>query len=262
MGIRSLIILLEELGASSASLSLSIGLQNIANYLLSGTPYLKSEFLDGKAIIGVHIPERIFSKDRIYAINGEVASYFLIIDEDGVKFYSRDAVNINPENMLGLKASSIVSVQINGEPDGVIPDKDFVNLIKVVIGGVSLGVIKRVLKESLEYAKQRVQFGKNIISFGMVQEMLGRMKVQEMFLRTLLYNLDFPISDLEASSINGFAGDSVMYVADKGVQIYGGYGYTRDYPMERFFRDAKALQTLLGNGMSEFINIGKIMGEK
>ena len=52
-----------------------------------------------------------------------------------------------------------------------------------------------------------------------------------------------------------------MYVADKGVQIYGGYGYTRDYPMERFFRDAKMLQTISGDGIQDFINIGKRLGE-
>jgi len=259
MGIRALIILLEEISKSSASLSLSVGVQNLANYILSKEDKIEEEFLTGKKIVGISISDAINDN---FIINGKYADWVLICKEGKIEIYDKNGIHTVSNNILGLKASGICKGKVIGKPVFEIGDINSINLLKFLIGGVSLGIIERVKNDAVEYAKQRVQFRSPIGSFGMVQEMLGKMEEKEMILKTFLYNIIEPITDMEASLVNAIAGDGVMYVADKGVQIYGGYGYTRDYPMEKFFRDAKVLQTMLGNGLKEYINIGKILASE
>ena len=259
MGMRALIIVLEEISKSSPSLSISVGVQNLANYIFSKENRIEEEFLTGKKIAGISVPD-IFNNNFI--INGKYADRVLIHKENKIEIYDKSGIEVLNNNILGLKATGICRGGIIGEPVFEIEDVNSINLLKLLIAGVSLGIIERVKDDAIEYAKQRVQFGKPIGSFGMVQEMLGRMEREEVLLKVLLYNLEEPVSSEDANLVNAIASEGVMYVADKGVQIYGGYGYTRDYPMERFFRDAKVLQTILGNGLKEYINIGKILAEK
>ncbi len=258
MGMRALIILLEEISKSSPSLSISVGVQNLANYILSKGNKIEEDFLTGRKITGISVPD-VFNDNFI--INGEYADRVLIHKEDEIEVYDRNGIQPISNTMLGLNASGICKGKIVGKPVFEIGDMNSINLLKLLIGGVSLGIIERVKDDAVGYAKQRVQFGKPIGSFGMVQEMLGRMEGWKMVLKAVLYNLEEPITDTEASLVNAIAGNGVMYVADKGVQIYGGYGYTRDYPIERFFRDAKVLQTMLGDGLKEYMDIGKMLAE-
>jgi len=116
--------------------------------------------------------------------------------------------------------------------------------------GVGLG--QGALEEAVAYARQRVQFGQTISSFQAVQHMLADMATQVEAARTLVYAVARSI-DAGATSYTEegamaklFATDMAMKVTTDAVQIFGGAGYTRDYPVEKMMRDAKILQIYEG----------------
>ncbi len=116
--------------------------------------------------------------------------------------------------------------------------------------GVGLG--QGALEESVNYARQRVQFGQSISSFQAIQHMLADMATQVEAARSLVYSVAKTI-DSGAKNFTEigamaklFATDMAMKVTTDAVQILGGVGYTRDYPVEKMMRDAKILQIYEG----------------
>ena len=120
----------------------------------------------------------------------------------------------------------------------------------IAILGVGLG--QAALDEAVVYAKQRVQFGKPIIGFQAVQHMLADMAIKVEASRALVYAAAkhigaHPKDMSKASSMcKVFATDSAMSVTTDAVQVLAGYGYMRDYPVEKMMRDAKILQSYEG----------------
>jgi len=125
---------------------------------------------------------------------------------------------------------------------------------RTAIGAMSVGIARGALEESIEYAKQRQQFGRPIGKFQAIQWMIADMATQVDAARLLVYRAAFmedqevPFTK-EASMAKLFASEIAMNATVKAMQIYGGYGYTREYPLERFYRDIKLCQ--IGEGTSE-----------
>ena len=125
---------------------------------------------------------------------------------------------------------------------------------RTAIGAMSVGIAQAALEDSLDYAKQRQQFGKPIGKFQAIQWMLADMATEVEAARLLVYRAAF-LEDQEikftkeASMAKLFASEMAMKVANKAIQIFGGYGYTREYPVERYFRDIKLCT--IGEGTSE-----------
>jgi len=125
---------------------------------------------------------------------------------------------------------------------------------RTAIGAMSVGIARGALEESIEYAKQRQQFGRPIGKFQAIQWMVADMATQVDAARLLVYRAAFmedqevPFTK-EASMAKLFASEIAMNATVKAMQIYGGYGYTREYPLERFYRDIKLCQ--IGEGTSE-----------
>jgi butyryl-CoA dehydrogenase len=125
---------------------------------------------------------------------------------------------------------------------------------RISIGAMALGIGQGALAEALTYAQDREQFGKPIASFQAIQHMLATMATELHAARLMVYHASRlkdsgqPFSR-EASMAKLFASEAAMRTADKALQIHGGYGYTKDYPVERFFRDAKICE--IGEGTSE-----------
>jgi len=125
---------------------------------------------------------------------------------------------------------------------------------RTAIGTMAVGIAQGALDESIEYAKQRQQFGKPIGKFQAIQWMIADMATQIDAARLLVYRAadleekGKPFT-IEASMAKLFASEIAMKATRNAIQIFGGYGYTREYPLERFFRDAKLCE--IGEGTSE-----------
>jgi len=169
------------------------------------------------------------------------------------------------ENKLGVRASDTAALhldelrvpreQILGEING-----GFKDVLKVLHGGrigiaaMAVGIARGALEESLRYAKERKQFGRPIAEFEAIQWMLADMAAEIEAARLLvlhaarLKDTGQPFSRA-ASEAKLYAAEAAMRATSKAIQIHGGYGYMKDYPVERYFRDAKLCE--IGEGTSE-----------
>jgi len=125
---------------------------------------------------------------------------------------------------------------------------------RISIAAVALGLAVGAYETARDYAKEREQFGRPIAQFQAVEFMLADMATQIEASRQLTYeacrlkDADEPYSQMAAMA-KLHASETAMFVTDKAIQILGGYGYTTEYPVERFYRDAKLCT--IGEGTSE-----------
>jgi butyryl-CoA dehydrogenase len=133
------------------------------------------------------------------------------------------------------------------------------------VGAQALGIAAGALDESLEYAKTRIQFDAPIASFQAVQMMLADMAIQVEASRALIYEAaraaDAGVKNISAiaSMAKVLASDTAMRVTTDAVQILGGYGYMRDYPVEKMMRDAKITQIYEGTNQIQRLVIASEM---
>jgi butyryl-CoA dehydrogenase len=125
---------------------------------------------------------------------------------------------------------------------------------RISIGAMALGIAQGALEESVKYAKERKQFGKPIGAFGAIQGMLADMATDVEAARLLVYSASMAKDRgeriiKEAAMAKLFASEIAVKATRNAVQIHGGYGYMKEYDVERFFRDAKI--TVIGEGTSE-----------
>jgi alkylation response protein AidB-like acyl-CoA dehydrogenase len=125
---------------------------------------------------------------------------------------------------------------------------------RISVAALSLGLAQACLESALEYARQRIQFGQPISRFQAIQFKLADMATAVENARLLTYKAAWLYDHgrdyaKEAAMAKLYASDAAMAAASEAVQIHGGYGYTDEYPVSRFFRDAKILQ--IGEGTNE-----------
>ena len=122
---------------------------------------------------------------------------------------------------------------------------------RIGIAAQAVGIAQACLDECLKYSQERVQFGQPIAKFQAIQWMLADMATEIEAARLLTYRAAF-LKDkgerytTEAAMAKLFASEAAMKATTKGIQIHGGYGYMKEYPMERFFRDAKVTEIYEG----------------
>jgi len=118
-----------------------------------------------------------------------------------------------------------------------------------------VGGLKYMMEEAAKYATERVQFGKPIKSFQAIQHKLADIKVTMEAAKLLVYQVahdkdtNKPLNHRHLSTAKAFVGDMGLQAASEAIQVFGGYGYIHDYPIERMLRDAKLAQ--IGGGTSE-----------
>lgn len=122
---------------------------------------------------------------------------------------------------------------------------------RIGIAAQAVGIAQGAYEQALAYAKQRVQFGKPIASLQAIQFMLADMAVEIKSSRMLTYHAAWKKSigeeyGLDAAMAKLKASETAMWVTTKAVQIFGGYGYSREYPVERMMRDAKITEIYEG----------------
>jgi len=169
------------------------------------------------------------------------------------------------EDKLGMRGSDTASLIFE---ECILPEESllgkvnegFIDALKILEGGrigmgaIALGIGRGALEESLRYAKERRQFGQPIVSFQAIQLMFADMATELDAARLLVYHAAFLKEQglrytKEASMAKLFASEAGMRATMKAIQIHGGYGYTKEFPVERYFRDAKLCE--IGEGTSE-----------
>jgi alkylation response protein AidB-like acyl-CoA dehydrogenase len=169
------------------------------------------------------------------------------------------------ENKLGLRASDTAELIFE---DCVIPTENllgkegdgFIDAMRVLDGGrisiaaLSLGMAEGAYEAALKYSKQRKQFGKAISEFQAIQWKLADMATEIEAAKLLTFRAASmkdagSKSTLESSMAKLYASEVAVRCANEGVQIHGGYGFIKDYPAEKFYRDVKLCT--IGEGTSE-----------
>jgi hypothetical protein len=130
--------------------------------------------------------------------------------------------------------------------------KDTFSTERSGVAAMALGIIERCLELSLKYAKERVQFGRPIGEFQLIQDKLARMEVARLNVQNLVFRViegaevGRGLTFAEASAMKLYSARAAMEVALEAVQIYGGNGYMSEYQVEQLARDAKVLQIYAG----------------
>ena len=176
------------------------------------------------------------------------------------------------ENKMGIRASStrelvfqdcrIPAANLIGkEGSGFIHAVNTLNHSRPGVASQALGIAAGALDEALAYSRQRVQFGRTISSIQAVQHMLAKMAVDVEASRALLYAVaravDAGQKDFakESAMCKYLASEVAMSVATDAVQIFGGYGYMKEYPVEKMMRDAKITQIYEGTSQIQLNEI-------
>jgi hypothetical protein len=128
---------------------------------------------------------------------------------------------------------------------------------------MALGVIERCLELSVDYARERVQFGQPIASFQLIQDKLARMEVARLNVQNLVFRfVEMTASGqrpslAEASAMKLYAARAAVEVALEAVQVFGGNGYMSEFQVEQLARDAKVLQIYGGTDEIQITHIAR-----
>jgi acyl-CoA dehydrogenase len=141
--------------------------------------------------------------------------------------------------------------------------KDTFSMERSGVAAMSLGIIERCLELSVQYAKDRVQFGQPIGEFQLIQDKLARMEVARLNVQNLVFRFiemgqaGASLSLAEASAMKLYSARSAMEVALEAVQLHGGNGYMAEFQVEQLCRDAKVLQIYAGTDEIQITHIAK-----
>lgn len=223
---------------------------------------------------------------KLFITNGEVADIYVIIAtvdprkgirgqtafilEKGMKGFSFG----KKENKMGIRASHTCELIF----DDVEVSKDYLlggvgrgfflamenfDHSRPGVGAQALGIAQGAYEEAIRYAKNRIQFGEPIVSQQAIKFMLADMATQIEAARCLIYQTATMIDggakkfSKESSMAKMFASDMAMRVTTDAVQILGGYGYMKDYPVEKMMRDAKITQIYEGTNQIQRVVIAQ-----
>ena len=152
--------------------------------------------------------------------------------------------------------------RIGAEGTGLYNALGFNEQVRLGVAAGAVGIAQAALDEAIEYSKQRVAFGAPIATFEGLQFMMADMATRIEAARQLTYSAarlrdrGLPVAKV-VSMAKLFATDVAMAVTTDAVQILGGYGYTRDYPVERLMREAKVTQILEGTSQIQKLVIAR-----
>jgi len=205
---------------------------------------------------------------------GDVVVVFAVTDPDkgrhGISAFVIDkgTPGFRPgkkEDKMGLRASDtseVIMEDCRVGPTALLGERGhgFVDAMKILDGGrisiaaLALGMARGAFEAAAKYAKQRQQFGRAIAEFQAIQfmlsEMATRIDASALLIHRAAWMKDRGMKTTRESAMAKlYASESGVYVADRALQIFGGYGYVKDFPAEKFYRDVKLCT--IGEGTSE-----------
>ena len=247
--------LTESFSGSDAAGLKSVAEKKGNKFILNGSKTFTTHGASGETLVVMAITNKDASKKGISAFILEQGMPGLIVGKK--------------ENKLGMRASETVQLTFENlevPAENLLGEEGmgFINAMQVLEGGrisiaaVSLGLAQGCLNESLKYSQERHQFGKPLSSFQATQFKLAEMKTNIDAARMLTFRAakmkDDGLPNIkEAAMAKLFASEIAEKAASEAVQIHGGYGFTKDYPVEKYFRDVKLLT--IGEGTSEIQRI-------
>jgi butyryl-CoA dehydrogenase len=177
------------------------------------------------------------------------------------------------ERKLGVRGSSTAELvfescrvpvgnRLGDEGGGFKVAMGAIDASRINVAAQAVGIARAGLEASLAYARDRQQFGQAISGFQAIQWMLADMATHIDAARLLAYRAAFLKNQglpylKEAAMAKLFAAETAMSVTTKAVQIHGGYGYIKDYPVERYFRDAKIMEIYEGTSEMQRMTIAR-----
>jgi len=222
----------------------------------------------------------VLNGNKTFITNGPYADTIVFIcklDEDGVEPRDRKVLTFvldkgmpgltqsKPMRKMGLHSSptgELFLQDVAATADRLLGEteesparsgtKDSFSMERTGVAAMALGIVERCLELSLSYARERVQFGRPIGEFQLIQDKLARMEVARMNLQNLVFRqIEMAARGrgatlAEASAMKLYAARAATEVALEAVQIYGGNGYMSEYQVEQLARDAKVLQIYAG----------------
>jgi alkylation response protein AidB-like acyl-CoA dehydrogenase len=248
-----------------------------------------------KAVLSSDGRHYILNGQKMWITNGGFADLFTVFAKvDGEKFTAflvergPGLVSGHEEKKLGIDGSSTTALMLE---DCQVPVENVLgeigrghkiafnvlNIGRLKLGARSVGSIKLSLGQSVQYAKERRQFGQPIANFGLIKHKLAEMAIRAYVGESILYRTlgmidealeqadkDDPAQVLrvleqfavECSIIKVWESEALAYVVDEEVQVFGGYGYSKDYPAERAYRDARIARIYEGTNEINRIVIG------
>jgi acyl-CoA dehydrogenase len=229
--------------------------------------------------------EYVINGSKIFISNGSVANWMIVfatkdkaLRHNGISCFvvDSDTPGVTATKMrgkLGQRASDTAEIAfeevrvprsalVGAEGEGFKIAMRTFDRTRPQIVAVSLGVAQRALDECTRYAQERKQFDQPIASFQAVQFMLADMAIDLEAMRLLTYKAAWEIDNNGGKSIyssyaKAFGADRAMEIATNAVQIFGGYGYMKEYPVEKLMRDAKLVQIYEGTSQIQRMVIAR-----
>jgi acyl-CoA dehydrogenase len=227
----------------------------------------------------------VLNGQKCWITNASLASFYTIFATEnpdlrqrgiGAFLVDRDAKGLGVgkhEDKLGQRASDtavvtledvrVPAAQVLAPPGhGFKLAMETFNQTRPDIGAMATGLMRRCLDECVAYAKERRTFGKPIAEHQLVQAMIAEMAIRieatSLLVRKAAWNLDHGIRNPIVSSFaKAYGADSAMATATDAVQVFGGNGYVKEYPVEKLMRDAKVLQIYEGTSQIQRIVIAR-----
>jgi alkylation response protein AidB-like acyl-CoA dehydrogenase len=247
--------LTESASGSDAAGLLSTAVKSNGHFILNGSKQFTTHGTVGETYVVMAITNKDAGKKGISAFILEKGMEGLIIGKK--------------ENKLGMRASDTTQLAFENckvPKENLLGDEGmgFINSMKVLEGGrisiaaCSVGLAQGCLDASLKYSQERKQFNTQLFSFQAIQFKLAEMATNIEAARMLTYRAasmkDAGIPNTkEAAEAKLFASEIAEKAASEAVQIFGGYGFIKEYPVEKFYRDVKLLT--IGEGTSEIQRI-------
>ena len=229
--------------------------------------------------------EYVLNGRKCFITNGGVASFYVVTamtdKSQGVKGMSAFLVEAgtpglstgNHENKMGIRTSNTCDVVLEdcrvpasalmgAEGEGYKIAMKTLDMSRTWVGCGAVGIAQRAIDEAVAYGKQRITFGKAILKNQGLQFMIADMEIRVETARQMvahalkLMDAGLPYSR-ESAIAKCYAGDIAVQNALDAIQIRGGYGYSREYPVEKLLRDAKIFQIYEGTNQIQRMVIGK-----
>ncbi|WP_026882942.1 acyl-CoA dehydrogenase family protein [Clostridium akagii] len=236
-----------------------------------------SDISSMKTIVEECDDKYIMNGSKCWITNAEIADIYVVLSKGKGDKYSTFIVEKEfegfkfgkKEDKLGMRSSSTGELIFQNciipkenllykSGEGMHMAGKILNYSRPIIGAQALGIAEGAFEDSIRYAKERKQFGKSISSFQIIKHILVDMYTEIEAARWLVYNACKKIDDndediqVEASISKVFASNTAMKVTTNAIQILGGYGYIKEYPMEKRMRDAKVTQ--IYEGTNQILN--------
>lgn len=281
-GLFENVLVIEEFSRKDSGIGISLSLADMASSVIlkHGDENQKKKFLtpltQGKLISVVALFESsrtspsiepcsegyVLDGGKTLIANGSLANVIAVLSKSAAMIVERNWEGVRflgLKKMMGMRISSVHEVTFDHvkvpkeyviSTDGTFPLTTYRRVHRTKTAAQALGIAQGVFDQAVKHSKEREQFGKKIIQFQGIQFMLAELSTSIEAARSLVYRtaLDYDAGMKEGEELSSmaklFATEIAVRAAIDSIQIHGGVGLMKEYPIERMFRDAKTIQNL------------------